>query len=263
MWKGHSPRFSRPHGQRTDAPKRAGIIPNKCINHLRDDLFQYPFEKGATIAMRISPPAFAATARYFFAVLLVFAAAPLCRADDITYSVDLSAGSGSVTGDIVTDGTIGSLTATNIVDYNLLWNDGTTTFDLTGPLSGGNSAYGGPGILSATSTQLLFDFGPTDTNDFLYFASNANFNSGATQYEVCFEGNANDCTSGLPAGAVALASYTYTGVGDETLYTPMTGDQVIGTASGSSNVPEPPTLAILGAGIALLSGFRRRSWRLS
>jgi hypothetical protein len=48
-------------------------------------------------------------------------------------------GAGGVTGFIETDGTAGTLSDGNILDWNLLLNNGTTTFSLLGPLSGNNS----------------------------------------------------------------------------------------------------------------------------
>jgi hypothetical protein len=104
--------------------------------------------------------------RYFtgIGILALLGAASLCNAD-IIYGVDLTIGAGTVTGDIVTDGTIGVLGAGDIVDWNLQLNDGSgspdAAFDLLGPLSGSNSAIFFAGAdLSATPSQLLFDFDP-------------------------------------------------------------------------------------------------------
>src|SRR5262249_54542647 len=85
---------------------------------------------------------------------LVLAAATLCNAATITYNVNQPIGAGGVTGDIVTDAKLGALINVDIVDWNLLLNDGSTTFDLTGPLSGGNSVlepHWGAGDLTATA----------------------------------------------------------------------------------------------------------------
>lgn len=83
------------------------------------------------------------------------------RAANITYNLGVFAvGTGSVTGDIVTDGTIGPLTPANLVDWNLVLNDGEDIEDLTALNS--SFAYTFP-TLSATSTDLSFDFaGPGD-----------------------------------------------------------------------------------------------------
>jgi hypothetical protein len=76
------------------------------------------------------------------------------EATPITYAVALFDGNGvsgnghagvSVGGSITTDGTLGTLTAANILDWNLIgftWSGTTLTnsFDLTGPLSGHDSS---------------------------------------------------------------------------------------------------------------------------
>ena len=83
----------------------------------------------------------------------------IAKANSI-YDVNLTVGTGSITGFIQTDGTLGSLSPAHIVDWNLLGSDGSSTVSLLGPGSGNNSAYNqnGPGFL-ATATGLFFDFG--------------------------------------------------------------------------------------------------------
>jgi hypothetical protein len=94
----------------------------------------------------------------------------LCSAATITYDVNRTIGAGSVTGFVETDGTIGVLSASNILDWNLVLNEGTNpTFDILGPLSGSNSVVGVVGAdLSATATQLLFNFSGTDSGYALF-----------------------------------------------------------------------------------------------
>jgi len=80
-------------------------------------------------------------------------------ASALTYTVNSQIGSGSVTGTVVTDGTFGVMGGANITDWNLLLNDGTSSFSLLGPLSGANSALLVLGnAFTATATDLLFDF---------------------------------------------------------------------------------------------------------
>ena len=63
------------------------------------------------------------------------------------------------------DGTLGVLNAGNLTDWNLVIDfGGGFNPQLTGPLSGNNSGVALTGILAATPTQLLFDFGNTDIN---------------------------------------------------------------------------------------------------
>ena len=77
------------------------------------------------------------------------------------YILDHTIGGGGVSGTIETDGAIGTLTSTNILDWNLDIDDGVSTFSLLGPLSGNNSGIlisAGTGF-TATAINLLFDFG--------------------------------------------------------------------------------------------------------
>jgi hypothetical protein len=75
------------------------------------------------------------------------------------YEINLTVGAGSVTGVIETDGVKGELSQSDIVDWNLLINNGANSFNLLGPLSGNNSQglVSGPGF-TATPTGLFVDF---------------------------------------------------------------------------------------------------------
>lgn len=76
------------------------------------------------------------------------------------YSVNLPVGLGGVTGSITTDDTIGVLSTENIIDWNLLLNDGTGTFNLLGPLNNGyNSSVAVEGdLLTSTATNIFFNY---------------------------------------------------------------------------------------------------------
>lgn len=210
---------------------------------------------------------FVANARRLAVLLLVLAAASLCNAANITYSVNLTIGAGGATGDIVTDGTIGSLTGSDILDWNLLVNDGSglsdATFDLLGPLSGGNAGANFSELLfvapplSANATQLLFDFDyGSNVDNFVDFVGAVN---NFPQYSLCFFASPDTCYPGNFGGGEDISFNTFTGAGDIAPVAYLSGTQVIGTAAGSST-PEPSTLALLGAGIALLR-LRKRSIR--
>ena len=113
--------------------------------------------------MRIFRPAPATGARRLGLLPLVLSAVCLCRADTV-YSVNLAIGTASVTGFIETDGTTGPYyQGAAMVDWNLMLSSGGSTFNLLGPLSGSNSIASisdlfGHGMLSATATQLLYNF---------------------------------------------------------------------------------------------------------
>jgi hypothetical protein len=103
----------------------------------------------------------------FFAYLLV--GASVCQASPLTYLVNRTVGKGSVTGFLETDGTMGVLTAGNFVDWNLLLSDGSSSFRLTGPLSGNNSQVVVTGTdVGAFNNFLVFNFSGIDSGTLLF-----------------------------------------------------------------------------------------------
>jgi hypothetical protein len=178
---------------------------------------------------------------------LAVGTASICSAVSITYDIDLTVGVGGVTGDIVTDGTVGPLGKADIIDWNFLLNNGTTTFHLLGPLSGSNSELfdeAGVGDLSATATQLLFNFSGGGTNYF-YFVTTAVGN----QSVLCFQ-NTQDCAADSPGAGVALFIESET----PPRFTSLSGTHAIAT---TASAPEPSTISLLAGGIVFL-GFQRR-----
>ncbi len=167
-----------------------------------------------------------------------------CGATNITYNVNETVGLGSVTGFIETDGTIGTLAPSDVLTWNLEINDGASSFDLLGPLSGSNSQldYTGSGM-SESATQLLFNFSA---------ASLALFQAptiGSGEDWVCFQGPGVGCTPESAAGIDILV-----GTGDADQLLGLQGTQVIGTTGAS--VPEPSTLSLLGIGLGI-AGLRK------
>ena len=61
----------------------------------------------------------------------------------VTFNINQTVGAGSVVGQVMTDGAIGTVLAPKVLDWNLIVNDGVTSLNLLGPLSGANSAFGG------------------------------------------------------------------------------------------------------------------------
>ena len=180
------------------------------------------------------------------ALVIMLFGAVVCNASTVNYTVARTIGAGSVTGFIQTDGTFGVLQAADFTDWNLLLNDGTSTFSLFGPLSGNNSVvYTQGNDVSASSTQLLFNFSGTDNGLLLFqqglFSGNHYYCS-ATQTSACFG-----------PGETVTPINVFTGY----QFVDRSGNVVIGTAGGST-VPEPGTLLMFGLGIAGLAGVLRR-----
>ena len=172
---------------------------------------------------------------------LLLLGAGLSAASPIVYSMDNPVGAGNISGTIETDGTIGTLSAVNIVDWNLVLNDGSTTFTLQGPLSGNNSGLFLSGSdLTGTLTQLTFNFSGSST---VLFQSPA---PGSGIDYFCLETDTT-CTPSPAGEDLNIAS------GDQ--FTPMSGVQVIAV----DPVPEPSTLGLLGLGTVALALFRRKS----
>jgi hypothetical protein len=163
----------------------------------------------------------------------------------ITYNVNNAVGGGNISGTIETDGTTGVLGSANILDWNLLLNDGTGTFTDKGPLSGNNSQlfFTSTTNLTATATQLLFDFsGPGGGVMF----QNPTTGSGVNYW--CLQVGTSVCVSGNFVGEGVFVSTTLNTAGFE-------GKQVIGTA-GSSSVPEPSSLSLIGLGAGVMAARR-------
>ena len=180
------------------------------------------------------------TARHLiFALVVLLLGSVLSNASPITYTVARTIGTGSVTGFIETDGTLGVLSAGNFVDWSLLLNDGVSTFNLYGPLSGNNSvAYSQGSDASASATQLLFNFSGIDNGILLFqdgLFSGDHYYCAATQLGICYQGETVVPISVLSSFQNVARS----------------GNIVIGTA-----VPEPGTYGLMLTGLGLLLGKR-------
>lgn len=162
------------------------------------------------------------------------------HASPITYTLDQTVGSGSVTGTITTDGTLGTLAASNVTawDLNLLGPGASLT------LTNSNSSLEFAGAdLSASATDLSFNFSATD-NGYLLIQETGYHHSG--HYYYCDSAGTGTCYAGISdvPGYYTDPSAQYDG-------TP-TGTQVIAT------VPEPAALALLALPLTALAFLRRR-----
>jgi hypothetical protein len=183
--------------------------------------------------MRFARTILAGNARSLSLLSIVFGAASLCSAGNITYGVNLTIGAGSVTGDIVTDGTIGLLGSASFIGWNLALNDGT---DPPLTLTALNSIVSS-GSESATVTQLLFNFSGATT--YFYF-----YKSGGVGSGVCWSSFPINCL--IPGENATGVSLLVNSNVTNSQFMSESGTYVIGT------VPEPFTLALVGAGLAVL-----------
>jgi hypothetical protein len=177
------------------------------------------------------------------AILLPLLGPGLAHASPITYTLDQTVGSGSVTGTITTDGTLGTLAVSNITawDLNLLGAGGVSL-----SLNNANSSLEFARTdLSATATDLSFNFSATD-NGYLVVQETGYHHSGYDYY--CDSAGNGTCYAGISdvPGYYKDSSAQYDG-------TP-TGAQVIATA-----VPEPAALALLALPLTALAFLRRRT----
>lgn len=186
--------------------------------------------------------------------MAVFAFAFTARAD-ITYTINDTVGAGTVTGTITTDGFLGTLATSDIIDWNLVLTNGFgTTLDLTRPSAiapiEGVEVMGAS--LTASSTNLSFDF---DGAGFFLIQQNGlgnggtYFCDGGSGQATCLAGGESDFPNGLDAPNQQFAARS--------------GDISLGTATSlGSTVPEPSSVFLLSAallGIWLLAR-KRLGW---
>jgi hypothetical protein len=202
----------------------------------------------------------AGIARSLVLLLLVLGAASLCSAADITYYVNQPIGAGGVTGTIVTDGTIGALNSGDILSWNLTLNDGTATANLSSSSSNSQVAvhyetyYGADDPLSATATQMLFNFSDNlGTSSVAYFLFESNTGPGY----LCFV--TPTCGGGVPGTPGAGVEQVSASEIQPMQYVSLTGTQVIASTRAPSATPEPSSFVLLGTGVmGLLGAIRRR-----
>ena len=173
--------------------------------------------------------------------------AALCSASSITYDVNWTVGSGTLTGEITTDGTLGAFNnRLQITGFDLTVNDSVNSVEISSATGSGVAFFGSAAALTGSATNLTYDFGPGP--DILLFQYDIDGNGGTF---ACFSQTAN-CTgtgSGISIGAGSN--------GDQFAniqYLPLTGPHVIATVVAAT--PEPSTMVLIGAGFGLL-GFTK------
>jgi hypothetical protein len=172
--------------------------------------------------------------------IALFAAAP-CKANTI-YDVDLTGFGASITGTIVTDGTIGAIGDSNIVSMSLTLSQGLNSALITGPLS--SSTMNGVSWASTTSTGgLFFDFGAGIQNFFL------GSTTGSFPSWVCFTGSSSGCGHGDIEMRINGSQFIESGSFYQGL-----------TEIGSAETPLPAALPLFATGLGGLGllGWRRK-----
>ncbi len=187
---------------------------------------------------------------------IVFSTGRRASASTIDYHVNLTVGTGTVTGDIFTDGATGPLSAADITDWVLTVKDGVDApFTLTGPSHGNNSTVGAFNLgdtptppLSASASQLTWVFqqpvSPLPAQGF-------GFNGSPTGQVQFFNSTGGGC-----CGSPQLLLTGPTTVVSQVFF----GPAIIGTTAAP--VPEPATLTLTALGLAgLARGYGRKRAR--
>jgi len=185
------------------------------------------------------------------AALFLFAA--FSEGNPITYYLTAPCGS-CITGTITTDGNIGVLAASDIIDWNLIATAvavGYVSFDLEGPLSGNNSVLSVTGAdLTASASGLFFDFNSSPSFFEIVSPAGSGFGQAGFQAELCVQAEVLSCNGTTPESFAVFVSTGGGGDGE-------TGNQLIG--STTPPVPEPSGFVPLGlCGLGALVARRSR-----
>jgi hypothetical protein len=204
--------------------------------------------------MKIDQTLVRVTMRHLIGLILLVVST-LANAGPITYDVNRKVGGGSVFGTITTDGTVGSLANSNILDWSLLLDTGFSNILLTEANSGVSINPNQPDAVFAATEALWFDFSvlPSLPFPFLYPAL-------LFQYEYIGSGKSAWCLS----RDEQCGGFTYP-LGWETIligapggYDKVITGHVLEPEIFATAAPISSTAWLLGLGLAGLGWLRRR-----
>lgn len=173
---------------------------------------------------------------FILAATALLSAGLVARADT-TYTVDETFSGLSAVGTITTDGNLGTLSGSDILDYTLTVSEGANSATFSDGGSYGEGVFGSN--LTATSTGLFFNFDGGDS----YF--------GLGQPNVtllCF-GDDGGCNGD---GSTGVQVYINGTIADSPT---LSGTDQIATVAAT---PEPSSIALLGTGVLGFAGIVRR-----
>lgn len=191
-----------------------------------------------------------------FVFIALFACASVASAN-ITYNVNRTIGGGSVSGFIVTNGALGTLSDANLVDWQLtvsapnLQGGPNSFIQMSNP---GNNFLGvsiSGTAVSATASDLYFNFG-VGNDSFLVFYS---LNNAATAISYwCLTAGPISCNGETPPSE----NIGFDANGQSNAASEFRGQAGNVSIASVSAVPEPETYAMMLAGLGLLGFAARR-----